>query len=89
MSGDLIQINARRNSKRKHCSARMLAMNLAKKNAKLMIAEPPPHPVIQSRVVCFSCGSKDGVEVSHLCTSHLTTVSQVSFGRDSMKNSDN
>ena len=98
MSGDLDQINARRNSKRKQCSARMLAMNIANKNAKLLIAEPPPAfgcitcgqtPRADHLSICGQCGCKNGIiDTSKLDLSGHVAVNQVPFGKDSLKNSD-
>ena len=97
MSGDFKAIKARKNN-----GKRSSAQNLAKWRAekKLKAIEdvnrspsschltPTSSSSTQPRTVCFSCGSKDGVEVSHLSTSHLTPVSQCIFGRDSMKDGD-
>ena len=97
MSGDLKAIKARTNN-HKRSKAQNLAKWRAEKKLKAMEdvnrshscchLTPTSSSLTQSRTVCFSCGSKDGVEVSHLSTSHLTPVSQCIFGRDSMKDSD-
>jgi hypothetical protein len=86
MSGKLQVINQARNQRKKKQRASIHLVNEAKKKAKLLLLEPcTPTPLQQSRIVCFSCGSNDGVEVSHLCTSNLKPVSECQFGRDSRK----
>jgi hypothetical protein len=89
MSGNLKAIKSRAKYA-KQCRSENLAAWREPKKPKLIIeaCTPAPTPIIESRTVCFSCGSKDGVEVSHLCTTNLTPVSKVTFGRDSMKNND-
>ena len=86
MSGKLKSINNGKLKTKRQGSAN-LAIYRQQKKAKAIedIIVSTPTPIIESRTVCFSCGSKDGVEVSHLCTTNLTPVSEIEFGRDSMK----
>ena len=90
MADRLKDIKARARQRKIKRSSWMSTLNESKKRKATGDAIPctPPAPIIQSRTVCFSCGSNDGVEVSHLCTSNLKPVSECKLGRDSMNSND-
>ena len=94
MSGDIDQINARKNSKKKQNKEKMLAFNEARKKARLLIAEPPaPLGCIpcgqcqraDQRILCGHCGYKNSmIDTSKLDLSGHQAVKQVYFGKDSL-----
>ena len=91
MADRLKDVKARARQRKNQRSSWMSTLNESRKRKATGDAIPctPPAPmIIQSRTVCFSCGSNDGVEVSHLCTPNLKPVSECKFGRDSMKDED-
>ena len=86
MADTLRNVNKRKANAKRNRVDLMNAINEARKRKATGDINPcTPTPLQQSRIVCFSCGSSDGVEVSHLCTSNLKPVSECQFGRDSRK----
>jgi predicted Zn-ribbon and HTH transcriptional regulator len=98
MSGKLEQINMSRYRKKKINSSLMSTINIARKKAKLLIAEPPlaigcitcgQTPRADHLSICGQCGCKNGIiDTSKLDLSGHVAVNQVHFGKDSLKNSD-
>ena len=94
MSGNLRDIKLCQNSKKKQNKEKMLAINEARKKARLLIAEPPRPgecitcgqiPRDDHRTICGLCGCKNSlIDTSKLDLSGHQAVDRVRFGKDSL-----
>ena len=98
MSDRVKDLNIRRNSKKKKNALLMLAINEARKKARILIEEPHRPGECNTcgqiqrddhRTICGLCGCKNStIDTSKLDLSGHQAVNQVRFGKDSLKDSD-